>query len=207
VSKKEVASSSTEAKTEEVKKKVDTGNKKDNIKILNEGEIYVVGRIKLLPPLSREERLSYEQQRDALKDKVFVYFSDQFIDITRQRDERANYYQLEELNEHFLFKVKAGDKLYYSGSTVPLKYTEINKPGQSEYNYLYLPGDKVYMLKPGAKAVYVGTLRYYRNKENRIDRVSYLDEFKKAKKLLKEITGNSDITLHRVRQVKEKGLW
>lgn len=172
---------------------------------LDEGELYIIGRIKLLPGLKRENSKSGKVKGESAGNKVFIYLSDRFLDITDSNAKHESMYKAVTLNEHFLLKVKAGDKIYYSGSSIPLNVADKNEAANKS-DFLYLPGDKVFLVPENARAVYMGTFRYYRNR-NLIDRVSYLDEFKKAKKLLKEVTGNSNIKLERVKQVKQKGLW
>jgi hypothetical protein len=65
----------------------------------------------------------------------------------------------------------------------------------------------VYKLRPGDKAVYVGTIRYQRNEYNAITKVSYINDYANANAMFRKAIQNPGIQLRVAEPAKKKGVW
>lgn len=179
---------------------------------LKDGEFYVVGRIELIPKLKGDEQNLKTGGSGRLKNKSYVFFSNQFVDITSQGMGLVKHAALVPLDETFVIKRKVTDPVYFSGALIMMESSAshsgyMNNQTTIHTGSMYLPGDRVYPLKAGAKALYVGTLKYYRDDYNAIKKVQYVDEYKKAQAEFRKIIGDPKIALQQGAPKKQKGVW
>jgi hypothetical protein len=182
------------------------------LRTLKDGEIYVVGRIELIPKLSKEEQNLKTLGSGRLANKAHVFFSDQFVDIREESFGVLKHIAEVPLYEDFIIKRRKGDTLYFSGANIWLESSasysgHMNKQTTIHTGKLHLPGDMVYKLKPGDKAVYVGTIRYQRDAYNAITKVSYVNEFAGANAMFRKAMQNPGLQLRAVAPAKQKGVW
>lgn len=184
----------------------------EKIRVLKDGEIFIVGRIEITPKIRKEEQDLKTLGSGRLANKVHAYFSDKFVNITE--DSFSNIKAIAEvpLEEDFVIKRKKGDMLYYSGGNVWLESSAsrsgyMNKQTTINIGKLRLPGDMVYMLQPGDKAVYVGTIRYTRDAYNAITNVTYVNDYARANAKFQEVVKNPAIKLRVEPPRKQKGIW
>lgn len=198
------------AREEKMEKKRQAELKK--LRTLKDGEIYVVGRIQLIPNLKGDEQNLKTGGSGRLKNKSYVFFSDKFIDITSQGFGLVKHAALVPLDDFFVIKRRASDPVYFSGALIMLESSAshsgyMNNRTTINQSNLYLPGDRVYPLKSGARALYVGTLKFYRDEFNAIKKMEYVDDYPKAEADFKKMIANPKISLQRSAPKKQKGVW
>ncbi|MEN8171035.1 MAG: hypothetical protein ABFS08_12505 [Pseudomonadota bacterium] len=182
------------------------------LNILKDGEFYVVGRIEVTPKIKEEEQNLKTLGSKRLKGKIHAFFSNQFVDIREQSFGIIKHVSEVPLYEDFIIKRRKSDKLFYSGGSIWLESAasysgHMNKQTTVHMGKLHLPGDLVYKLKPGDKAVYVGTIRYYRDEYNAIKKVKYINQYSNANKVFKKTIKDQTIKLRRVKPKTQKGVW
>jgi hypothetical protein len=74
----------------------------------------------------------------------------------------------------------------------------MNRNVQIDTSQLRLPGNMIYRIRPGDKAIYIGTLRYHRDTYNAIKKVQYVDEYNEALKEFHKSEGNARTVLRKV---------
>lgn len=200
--------SSTRADKEQSKREAQL----QKLRTLKDGEIYVVGRIELIPKLSKEEQNLKTLGSGRLANKAHIFFSDQFVDIREDSFGILKHIAEVPLYEDFIIKRRKGDTLYFSGANIWLESSasysgHMNRQTTIHTGKLNLPGDMVYKLRPGDKAVYVGTIRYQRNEYNAITKVSYINDYAGANALFRKSIQNPGIQLRVAEPAKKKGVW
>jgi ribosomal protein S25 len=184
----------------------------EKLRTLNDDEIYVVGRIELVPKIRKEEQNLKTIGSGRLADKAHVFFSDRFVDVTEQSFGIIKHASEVTMEEDFVIKRKKGDLLYFSGGSIWLESsaTHSGYMGRNttiHTNRLFLTGDMVYKFQPGDKAVYVGTLRYHRDAYNGITKVSHINEYARANAKFQGVVKNPVIKLRQGLPKKQKGVW
>lgn len=180
---------------------------------LQEGEIYVVGRIELIPKLEYDETKLKTGRSAQMRDKLTTYFSSEFINITNTNSFGIyRHADVVQTGEFFVIKSRPKDKIYYSGATIWLESVAggfiSNRRGSTvNLKFMFLPGDRVYNVKSGAKAVYIGTWKYYRDEYNGIKKMKYINEYKSAKKAFRKIITDPKIRLYKSTPKKKQGVW
>jgi hypothetical protein len=177
------------------------GDGKD--RLVGDGEVYVVGRIDIIPPLSAAEQELRTITSDRLKNRGYVLLSDQFIDMDKLGMGSGRHAVLVDMNKHFVVKRKRFQDMHYSGVLILMKSTAthsgyMGRTTTINTGQLRLPGKTIYKIRPEDKAVYIGTLRYHRDDYNAIKRVQYVDEYNEALKEFHALHG-SKIALRRVK--------
>lgn len=165
-------------------------------KSLNE-EVYIVGRVELVPPLSADEQELKTIGSGRLRQRGYLFLSDRLIDLTALGMGAGRHAVLVDMNKDFVVKRRAFDEMYYSGVQIWMQST-----GASGIEHLNLPGGAVYNLKPGDKAVYIGTLRYHRDVYNGITKIEYIDDYQRALTHFRKETGQAGMMLRKVTPAK-----
>lgn len=143
---------------------------------LQAGEVIVVGRIELVPPLFPHEQILEAPLTGRFRNKVHALFSDKLYDPEESTFSFYKNSTLVDLGRDFYIRQPKSEKLLYSGGAVVM--TATNR-GQDD---IKLPGRLRYTVKPDDRAVYVGTVRYHRDDYNAITRVEVVDDYEAAKK-------------------------
>jgi hypothetical protein len=142
----------------------------DSEQAVGSGETIVVGRVELVPPLRKgEQRLrgigtgSYENRIILLTDEHKRELKQEpgFSDFAGRIEAT--------LGSHFFVQSRSAP-FYIVGGVV---FLEVG-PGMSR---AYFPGGLRVALKPGDRAVYIGTLRYHRNEFFEITQAEVVDEY------------------------------
>lgn len=165
---------------------------------LKRNEFYIIGKIEILPKIRRNEQRLETISSDRLRNKVYGFYSNQVVDMANLGMGAGKHAVLVDLNSNFIAKRRKTDKLFYSGGMVWMNSTarhsgHMNSKTTIYTGQLYLPGGMVYNIKQGDQAVYVGTLRYTRDKHNRIKSVKYINDFKRASAHFYRVIGNQSI--------------
>jgi len=154
-------------------------------------EIIIVGKIKLDPVINNiEQELKQGFPFNLLdgietrqKNKINISINKKPIDITDGDAVWQDHITTVDLEKTFFIRVKKASILYYSGGIIKTSLRA------SLNNKLYFPGGVKYKIKPGDKAIYIGTMEYYRD-FNEVEKSTFINEYKEAKKEFIKKFGN-----------------
>ena len=146
----------------------------------------IVGRIELHPPLSSEEQTSGTVGGMELKSGFVLYCGDRprNLDAVKPDDYSGSFATT--LDKDFYIKTDAGITLTVSGGTF---YTADVLPSRAIYHTLSSPFRVA--LRPDDKAVYIGTIQYYRDDANNLRSVMIRDDYDWADRQFKERFGTN----------------
>ena len=143
---------------------------------LGRDEVVLVGRVEIVPPLRKGEQKIGGNVIGNFKDRMFLLLDDKLRPLPQ--DPRVADYagRIEApLGGTFFVRSKAAPA-YLLGGILFLEFT-----GSSQQR-VYFPGGLRVDVKPGDRAVYVGTLRYTRDEFFEIKRTQIVDEHREAAK-------------------------
>jgi len=146
--------------------------------------IILVGKIELHPPLAPGEQMLKTEQGEHLKDAFILYVGSQPIDVSAGVPEgfAGSFYTT--LEQEFFITVRRDKTLYLPGGTF---YTAYDPPARVESHDLSSPLQVD--LRPEDEAVYIGTVQYFRDKDNALRSVSIRDDYTWAAAQFKERLG------------------
>lgn len=147
-----------------------------------DSEVIVVGKVELIPPLDAK----YEQKThwNVIGEKrmlahVWLATGSEHKPITTSRLDAADFQASIEAEWGVPFKVKAArQRTWLNGGMAHLDVLDQER--------LWFPGGYYFDVPPGAKAVYIGTLRFHRNDFNAITRVEVVDERKDVAQIMRQ---------------------
>jgi len=141
---------------------------------LGRDEVMLVGRVDLVPPLQEHEQKIRGMVVGDFKNRIFL-LADEKPRPLPEEPRLADYAGRIEAPLGSTFFVRSqGAPFYVLGGVL---FIEIGGGGQQR---VYFPGGYHVALKPGDRAVYIGTLRYYRDEFFEIRRVAVADEYGEA---------------------------
>jgi hypothetical protein len=144
-------------------------------------EVVVIGKIELVPPLDAkfEQRSHWNVVGEKrLLGRVWMSTGAEYRPITTSQLEGSEFQRSLEAQWGVPFMVKtARQRTYLNGGVTHLDVLRQER--------LWFPGGFYFDVPAGARAVYVGTLRYHRNDFNAITRVEVLDERRDVAAVLK----------------------
>jgi hypothetical protein len=143
----------------------------DNAGELQTGEVLVVGRIEVVPPLFPHEQVLEAPLTGRFRGKVHTLVSDRLYDPEESTFSFYKNSTLVDIGREFYLRQPMSKILFYSGGVVVMRATN---RGQDD---MKLSGGLRYTVKPDDRAVYVGTVRYYRDDYNTITRVEVVDDY------------------------------
>ncbi len=146
----------------------------ENLTSLGGAETLVVGRVELLPPLSKNEQKIRGLGTGGFENKIFLII-----------DDHNRVLKAEPVVADFTGRIEAllGENFFVRSDSKPffviaaMLYVEL---GGSEMNKVYFPGGLKASLKPGDKAVYIGTVQYHRNEFFDVTKVAVVDNYENA---------------------------
>ncbi len=141
---------------------------------LNGGETVVVGRIELVPPLRKHEQKFKGIIVGDFENKIILISDDQYRTLADEPG-MADYAGRIEAKFGQTFFVRSDSKPFYILGG--MMYLDL---GGKEMNRAYFPGGLKVSIKPGDKAVYVGTVRYHRNEFFEITKAVIVDDYDRA---------------------------
>lgn len=170
---------------------------------LGENELFVVGKVELVPPLRADEQDLKTGGSGRLKNRVYVFFSDRFVDIPNLGLGAGKHAALVDLGKPFAIKRRGADSLHYSGGMIWMQSTAshsgyMNSRTNIQTGHLYLQSNYLYAITPTDKAVYVGTWRYHRNEFNQIKKVEYVDEYAQGLREYRQLIGDAAAPLRKI---------
>lgn len=144
-------------------------------------EVVVIGKMELVPPLDpRFEQRSHWNVvgEKRLLGRVWMSTGAEYRPITTSQLEGSEFQRSLEAQWGVPFMVRAArQRTYLNGGVTHLDVLRQER--------LWFPGGLYFDVPAGARAVYVGTLRYHRNDFNAITRVEVLDERRDVAAVLK----------------------
>lgn len=154
---------------------------------LQANEIVMVGRIELVPPLSAEEQELKTITSDRFQGRASGLFSERAFDLNNLPMTASTHAVLLELGTEFYARQPKSNEIIYSGSVVLMRSAAhyggyMGRNVTIDHRQLNLPGGIKYTVKPDDRAVYIGTIRYYRDDYNAITRVEFINNFNKVNK-------------------------
>ncbi|KQT11397.1 hypothetical protein [Ramlibacter sp. Leaf400] len=145
------------------------------------GEVVVIGKIELVPPLDArfEQKSHWNVVGDKrLLERVWMSTGAEHRPVTTSQLDASQFQASLEAQWGVPFMVKAPrQRTYLNGGMAHLDVLRQER--------LWFPGGLYFDVPAGARAVYVGTLRYHRNDFNAITRVEVVDERRDIDTVLK----------------------
>ena len=134
------------------------------------GETIVVGRVELVPPLRKGEQRLRGIGTGTYENRIFLLI-----------DERERALQPDQATSDFAGRIEAtlGSHFFVRSRSAPfyiLGGVLVLEVGRGSSGARF-PGGLRVPLKPGDRAVYIGTLRYHRDEFFEITRVAVVDEY------------------------------
>jgi hypothetical protein len=138
---------------------------------LGANEAVLVGRIEMVPPLQKGEQKLQGLFVEDMRNRAYFLTDDHWREV--QGDPSFSDYHGhvgEEFGKTFAVAVPT-QPLYVLKGIMYLHFTN------NRWEQAWLPGGLKVNVQPGDKAVYMGTVRYYRNEFMDIKRVEIVDDF------------------------------
>lgn len=164
----------------------------DSLSELTGGETIIVGRIDLVPPLLKgEQKMSMRDlNSSSFENKILLFTDEHYRELTKE-PELADYTgRIEAILEKNFFVRSSNKPFFIVGGVL---YMEL---GTSRAGKIYFPGGLKVSIKPGDKAVYIGTVQYHRNEFFEVTKVSIVDDYEPTNAEFKKKFGNK-ISLHK----------
>lgn len=174
----------------------------ENVSQLQAGEVVVVGRIELVPPLAGSEQELNTATSGRFRGKAHALIAERQFDLDDLPMSAGKHSVFFEFGKYFYARLPRASQLYYSGSVVLMRSTVagVGNAGRTvaiDHSQLKLPGRLKYTLVAGDRAVYIGTLRYHRDDYNAITKVELLNDFDQASREFAQRFGQ-DLKLRRL---------
>ena len=146
----------------------------DSLSGLGGDETVVVGRIELVPPLRKDEQKLKGLNSGSFENKVFL-LADEHYRVLTEEPGMADYAGRIEaiLGKNFFVRSHSKPFFILGG----MMYLDL---GGREMNRAYFPGGLKVSIKPGDKAVYVGTVQYHRNDFFEVTKAAIVDDYDRA---------------------------
>jgi hypothetical protein len=145
----------------------------DTLSEVEAGETVVVGRIELVPPLRKGEQKIEAINSGSFENIVFL-LADENNRALKGEPTNADYGGRIEATLEKTFFVRSSDKPFYILGG--MLWLELGRTS----NRAYLPGGLKASLRPGDKAVYIGTVRYHRDEFWNFTKVAIVDDYERA---------------------------
>ncbi len=139
-------------------------------------ETVVVGRVELVPPLNEHEQRLRGPMSKRYRNKMFLIVDEEYRELTEEPG-RCDYKGRIDatLGEDFI--VRSGSRPFYV-----LAGMMMLSIGHGSTDQAYFPGGLKANIKPGDRAVYIGTIRYHRNEFFEITDAKIVDDYARARK-------------------------
>lgn len=146
----------------------------DSLSGLDRDETVVVGRIELVPPLRKGEQKFKGIVIGDLENKMILITDDKYRALTDEPGMSDFAGRIEAKLGKTFFVRSRSQPFYILGGMLFLDL------GGEETNRAYFPGGLKVSIKPGEKAIYVGTVRYQRNEFFEITKANIVDDYERA---------------------------
>jgi len=146
----------------------------DSLSGLNGNETVVVGRIELVPPLRKNEQKLKGLGTGNFENKIILIADEQYRTLTDEPGMADYAGRIEAILGKNFFVRSDRKPFFILGGML---YLDL---GGREMNRAYFPGGLKVSIKPGDKAVYVGTVQYHRNEFFEITKAAIVDDYDRA---------------------------
>lgn len=169
---------------------------------LKDGELALVGRIELVPPLREGEQHIVPggtAKEEDVRNKVHFAIKDEYADYTGEQD---GDFLMAMLGMH-IATAEFDETVYATASYRPLHinsiffYLKFDAP-DATYEVLRLPAGLRIDVQPGDRAVYFGTIRFHRNDFFDITDAEIVDEFEQERRAFRERFGDAHPLARRI---------
>lgn len=168
----------------------------ENISELQPNEVVLVGRLEIVPPLEGVEQELNTLGSGRFKGRVHMLVSQRQFDLENLPISAGSHTLFVEMGKDFYIRQPGVKKLHYSGSVILMESSK--SYGGVDMAQMKLPGGLTYTISPRHKAVYIGTVRYYRDDYNAITKVRLIDDYKNTNRRFIKKFGKK-IKLHRAK--------
>ena len=158
-------------------------------KDLQPNEVLLVGKVELVPKLEKVEQQNLKGiGTGKFKGHFGLIFASQKPTYKKGSESGTTYkqmdnYALVEPGKTFFVRYPKGKPVYYLGGVVYLSTSG------GSFDNLKLPGGISYAPGTNARAIYLGTIRYYRDDYNAITKVRLVNQLSEAVRDLRKETG------------------
>lgn len=153
-----------------------------SIKSLGKNEVILVGRVELVPPLEGFEQNLKTIGSKRHKNAAMFVIGERVIDIRNPGLRDGKLADRVKMGQDFYIRRKRHNTLFYSGSIILTQSAMVGhgRRASVDMERLILPGGLKYDIRDSDKAIYIGTIRYYRDDYNAITKIDFLNDFEKA---------------------------
>lgn len=148
-------------------------------------ETIVVGRVEVVPPIAEGEQHLDSLGSGYLQNKFYLITSDTYRRLTDEPTV-ADYTGRIETTLDKDFTVRSSNKPFYILAGVVMLGS-----GDNGVDRAYFPGGLKITIHPGDRAIYIGTLRYYRNEFMEVTKTALVDDYARANAEFKKTYGAS----------------
>lgn len=149
----------------------------DSLAEVSGDSVLVVGKIQIIPPIKQEEQ-RYKMGWDLFDSKrYFLGRAVLFMADTPEYRERTSTALNPPLEQTWFLKLPRAERFMVKGSVTMELVTRQGNVSQAE---LLFPRPITLDIRPGDKAVYVGTLRLHRDEFHEVTRAEVRDEYAQA---------------------------
>ena len=146
-----------------------------SFKKLGTDETIVVGRVELVPPLHEHEQRVSGPMSKKYRDKMFLVVDQEYRELTEEPGWGDFKGRIDApFGEEFFVRSKS-EPFYIIAGMVILTM------GRSGTDNAYFPGGLKADIRPGDKAVYVGTIRYHRDEFFEVTNAEIIDDYDRVK--------------------------
>jgi hypothetical protein len=156
-----------------------------SFKEVGSGDVVVVGRVDLSPPLEENEQILLSMA-ESLRNKIMLLTDDKWRQMKEEPSNAAYAGRIEAPIGEVFFVEIPNKPLYILAGVILM---EQNYQGLADK--AYLPGGFKIDVRPDDKAIYIGTIRYHRNEFFQITGVDQEDDYKQARTLFEEKFGST----------------
>ncbi len=142
---------------------------------LRENETAVVGRVELVPPLSEHDQRIRGIGTGRFGNKMFLMVDEEYRELTEEPGMGDFKGRIDaSLGEEFIVR-SSNEPFFIIAGMIYLSL------GHDLPDPAYFPGGLKAELRPGDKAVYIGTIRYHRDDFFEVQQVEILDDYERVK--------------------------
>ena len=157
----------------------------DTMRSLGSDEAIVVGRVELVPPLQEHEQRVGGIVIGDIENRLFLITDDQWRELPPSPGVGDYSGRIEAELEKQFFVRSEGKPFYILGGMMFLTFDG------GDMDRAYFPGGFRVSINPEDDAVYIGTLRYYRNEFMDVSKVVVIDQYEEANKEFVQKFGTS----------------